>query len=170
MQLTRDNDGTLVMREVTILPGSYRNFSGAPDNFNPAGGKRYFNVVIDDPDIAQELRDEGWNVKIKPPREEGDIPFCFLKVAVAFPKPGSKARDLDISMFKSNGVNRLTEETIGCLDGAFITNANVAIRPYHWETAGGSGIAAYVQGLHVWIKEDYFASDYDGYDPMDAPF
>lgn len=169
MNIRKENDGTIIVEGASILPGSYRNFTGAPDSFNPAGGKRYFNFVIDDPETAQQMREDGWNVKIKPPREEGDTPFCYLKVAVAFPKPGSKARPLDISMFKSNGVNRLNEDTVGLLDGAFITSANMAIRPYHWESAGNSGIAAYVQELHVWVKEDYLSNDYDGFDD-EPPF
>ena len=168
MNIRKEKDGTLIVEGATILPGSYRNFSGAPDSFNPAGGKRYFNFVIDDAEAAQQMREDGWNVKIKPPREEGDSPFCFLKVAVSFPKPGSKGRPLDIAMFKAKGVNKLDEETVGLLDGAFITNANMTIRPYHWQTAGGSGIAAYVQELHAWVKEDYFSSDYDEYG--DIPF
>lgn len=162
MNITIEKDGVLVIEDATILPGTYRNFSGAPDQFNPGGGKRYFNFVIDDPEVAQQMRDDGWNVKIKPPREEGDTPFCYLKVGVAFPKPGSKARPLDIAMFKSNGINKLDEDTIGLLDGAFIERANLSVRPYYWDPNNPSRKAAYVTELHAYVREaSHFASDYD---------
>ena len=171
MNIIRENDGTLIVEDAQILPGSFRNFSGAPDQFNPNGGKRYFHFVIDDPEAAQQMREDGWNVKIRPPREEGDSPFCYLKVAIAFPRPGTKARPLDIGMFKPNGANKLDEDTIGLLDGAFITKANISIRPYHWESAGNTGIAAYCQVLHAWVKEEHFASDYAAYESgEDNPF
>ena len=39
----------------------FRNLSGKPDKFNSQGGKRNFAVVIDDPDVADNLIKEGWN-------------------------------------------------------------------------------------------------------------
>ena len=67
----------------------YRNFAGAPSKFNREGD-RNFAVVIDDQDIAEALTEKGWNVKIKPPREEGDEPFMFLPVKVKFNDRGPK--------------------------------------------------------------------------------
>lgn len=160
-------DGRLIVEGAQILPGAFRNFSGAPDQFNPGGGKRYFHFVIDDPEVAQQMRNDGWNVKIKPAREEGDIPFCYLKVAVAFPnfQKNPKARPLDIAIFKSNGVNRLDETTVGLLDGAYITQANITMRPYCWDQSDPSKKAAYVQELHAFVQESaHFASDYDEFE------
>lgn len=163
-RITKTPEGLLVAEGVTILPGTYRNFAGLPDQFNPGGGKRYFNFVIDDPEAAQEMKNDGWNVKIKPPREEGDTPFCYLKVAVAFPKPGSRARDLDIAMFKSSGVNKLDESTIGLLDRAYITKANIVVRPYNWDQNDPNKKAAYVQELHAYVQEEsHFSADYDDF-------
>jgi hypothetical protein len=52
----------------------FRNFAGRGDKFNREGD-RNFAVMIPDEDMANELADRGWNVKIKPPREDGDLPF-----------------------------------------------------------------------------------------------
>ena len=48
----------------------WKNFSGERDKFNP--GKRGFSVVIDDTVMADELRQEGWNVKDRPLQEGAD--------------------------------------------------------------------------------------------------
>ena len=40
------------------------------DKFNP--GKRGFSVVIDDAVMADELKQEGWNVKERPLQEGAD--------------------------------------------------------------------------------------------------
>ena len=52
----------------------YKNFSGKPSAFNREGD-RNFSLVIPNIEIADALKDKGWNIKIKPPREEGDEPF-----------------------------------------------------------------------------------------------
>ena len=52
----------------------YRNFRGEGSKFNREGD-RNFAVVIDDAKWADLLTNEGWNVKIKPPRDEDDEPF-----------------------------------------------------------------------------------------------
>ena len=67
----------------------YRNFSGTGSKFNREGD-RNFAVVIPDQDIADELVNRGWNVKIKPPRDEDDTPFMFLPVKIKFNERGPK--------------------------------------------------------------------------------
>ena len=67
----------------------YRNFSGTGSKFNREGD-RNFAVVIPDQDMADELVNRGWNVKIKPPRDEDDAPFMFLPVKIKFNERGPK--------------------------------------------------------------------------------
>ena len=56
----------------------YRNFSGAPSQYN-ADGDRNFCFIIEDEKQAKELQKDGWNVKI---RETEDGTFSFMKVKV----------------------------------------------------------------------------------------
>ena len=104
----------------------YRNFAGAPSKFNREGD-RNFAVVIEDQDIAEALTEKGWNVKIKPPREEGDDPFMFLPVKVKFNERGPRVY-LQNSL---GGRNRVTldEDTVGILDNVDIINVDLDIRP-----------------------------------------
>ena len=59
----------------------YRNFAGRGDKFNREGD-RNFAVIIPNEELAHDLIDRGWNVKIKPPRDEHDTPFMILPVKV----------------------------------------------------------------------------------------
>ena len=61
------------------------NFAGRGGMYNREGD-RNFLVVLDSVDIANELARDGWNVKIKEPREEGcPFPmFLFLLFCVVF--------------------------------------------------------------------------------------
>ena len=135
----------------------YRNFAGAPSKFNREGD-RNFAVVIDDQDIAEALTEKGWNVKIKPPREEGDEPFMFLPVKVKFNERGPGVY-LQNSL---GGRNRVTldEDTVGILDNVDITNVDLDIRPYDWDVQGKTGRTAYLQSICVTQEVDRFLDRY----------
>lgn len=135
----------------------YRNFAGAPSKFNREGD-RNFAVVIEDQDIAEALTEKGWNVKIKPPREEGDEPFMFLPVKVKFNERGPRVY-LQNSL---GGRNRVTldEDTVGILDNVDITNVDLDIRPYDWDVQGKTGRTAYLQSICVTQEVDRFLDRY----------
>lgn len=135
----------------------YRNFAGAPSKFNREGD-RNFAVVIEDQDIAEALTEKGWNVKIKPPREEGDEPFMFLPVKVKFNDRGPKVY-LQNSL---RGRNRVTldEDTVGILDNVDIINVDLDIRPYDWDVQGKTGRTAYLQSICVTQEVDRFLDRY----------
>ena len=135
----------------------YRNFAGAPSKFNREGD-RNFAVVIDDQDIAEALTEKGWNVKIKPPREEGDEPFMFLPVKVKFNERGPRVY-LQNSL---GGRNRVTldEDTVGILDNVDIINVDLDIRPYDWDVQGKTGRTAYLQSICVTQELDRFLDRY----------
>ena len=133
----------------------YRNFAGEVSQFNRAGD-RNFSVLIEDEQIANELRDHGWNVKIKQAREEGDTPFMHLPVKVKF-------NDRGPSVYLVSGSNRvkLDEETIGMLDSIDILGVDLDIRPFDWEVNGKAGRAAYLQSICVTQDIDRFAQRFE---------
>ncbi len=147
----------------------FRNFKGEDTKFSK--GLRSFSVVIDDPQKAQQLLDDGWNVKILKPREEDDIPTHHIQVAVSFEHVPPKI----FMITGSSGRKKKTlldEESVAALDYADISNADVSITPYSWEVNGKSGVKAYLKTLYVTIEEDEFASkyDFDGQNNDDLPF
>lgn len=131
----------------------YRNFAGRGDKYNREGD-RNFAVVIPDEDMANELTNLGWNVKIKPPREDGDTPFMFLPVKVKFNDRGP-----NVYLKTGNVQNRLDEESVGLLDNIDIIGVDLDIRPYDWSVNGKEGRTAYLQSIRVVQDIDRFAGD-----------
>jgi len=125
----------------------FRNFKGEATQFNRAGDRNF--CVVLDPDTAEMLRADGWNVKYKDPREEGDDPLIYLKVKVAF---GNYPPT--IKQITSGGATRLDEDTVMVLDTAAIENVDLIISPYEYEVNGKHGVAAYLKKMYVTIAED----------------
>jgi hypothetical protein len=154
MNITFAPGGILQIDNARIV---FRNFSGAASKYNRAGD-RNFALVIDDQNIAERLIENGWNVKIKPPREDGDIPFMYLQVKVKFNDRGPNCY-----LHTGSRMIKLDEEMIGMIDDIDIMNIDLDIRPYDWTLDDGkSGRTAYLQSVKVTQRVDRFAADMDG--------
>lgn len=151
MKLTFAPRGILQIDDARI---TYRNFSGVGSKFNREGD-RNFAVIIEDEETANLLIEEGWNVKIKPPREDGDSPFMILPVKIKFNDRGPA-----VYLITGNRKNELDEDTIDCLDNVDILSVDLDIRPFDWEVNGKTGRTAYLQAIHVIQEVDRFAERY----------
>lgn len=138
----------------------YRNFAGRGDKYNREGD-RNFAVVIPEEEMANELTNLGWNVKIKPPREDGDTPFMFLPVKVKFNDRGP-----NVYLKTGDVQNKLDEESVGLLDNIDIIGVDLDIRPFDWDVNGKQGRTAYLQSIRVIQDVDRFAGD-DGNFPRE---
>ena len=147
--------GILQIDDARII---FKNFEGRGDKFNREGD-RNFSLLIEDENTANALIKEGWNVKIKPGREEGDDPFMRLPVKVKFTDYGP-----NVYLVTGNRRNELDEESIGCLDNIEIESVDMDIRPYDWEVNGRTGRTAYLQSMEVVQRIDRFAASYSGND------
>lgn len=143
--------GIIQIDDASII---YRNFAGEASKFNRAGD-RNFAVVISEQWIADALVQEGWNVKIKPPREEGDGVFMYLPVKVKFNDRGPK-----VYLKTGDRMNLLDEESVSMLDHIDIISVDMDIRPYDWDVNGQTGRTAYLQSMCVTQDVDRFAERY----------
>lgn len=137
-------DNTVLMEGVRIL---FRNFEGKEGQYNRAGD-RNFSVVLPS-DVADAMERDGWNVKRKDPREEGDEGLIHLPVTVSY-----KGRPPRVVMISSRGRTELGEGEIEVLDYVDILNVDLIVHPYEWTVNGKSGVKAYLKSIFVTIEED----------------
>ena len=132
----------------------WKNFSGERDKFNP--GKRGFSVVIDDVVMADELRQEGWNIKERPLQEGADPSEQEWTLPVKL----NMNRYTQVWLIVGNHKTLLDENTVAQLDVVDIIDCDISSRPYEWEMSGRTGITAYVDSMYVTIRENKFAEKY----------
>lgn len=161
-------NGYLEINDARII---WPNFSGRGDRFNREGD-RNFHVVIPDQEICDALLADkneygnSWNVKIKPPREEGDAPFMHMLVKVKFNGKGP-----NIYLVSGNKQVPLNEDTVSCLDNIDILSVDMDIRPYDDILPNGTSFrAAYLSAMRVYQRVDRFANDFNQDDDHELPF
>lgn len=156
-------NGYLEINDARII---WKNFSGRGDRFNREGD-RNFSLVIPTQEDCDALRNDtnkygdGWNVKIKPPREEGDTPFMHMPVKVKF---NGRGPNVYLDRGPKKEPLQLTEETIACLDDMDILSVDLDIRPYDDKLPNGNTFrTAYLSAMKVYQRLDRFAAPSDEY-------
>ena len=153
----------LILENVEILPGGFKNFSGKPGQFN-AEGDRNFCVVIPD-ELVPAMEDDGWNIKTLNGRDDGDPDKHFIRVKVRF----NSNRPPKVVMISSGGQTQLDEESVDVLDWMDILSADMAINPYHSEYQGKPHVTGYLKSLYVTIEEDELDRKYATVPEIDMP-
>ena len=137
----------------------FRNFSGKEGRFNTKGNRNF--CVLLDPDDAQLLIDEGWNVRFLKPRDPEEEEVPYMQVKVQYGEHGNPiiylVTEIDGKLVRKN---KLSEEEVDVLDWAEIKKVDMVIRPYNYNVNGKTGIKGYLKTMYVTIKEDPFAANY----------
>lgn len=139
-------DNTVIMEGVRII---FRNFAGKEGQYNREGD-RNFAVLLDEK-VANDMAEDGWNIKWLKPREEEEEEEqqAYMSVSVNF-----KGRPPRVVLVTSRGRTNLDEDSVEMLDWADITNVDLIVRPYEWSVNGKTGIKAYLQSIYITIEED----------------
>ena len=149
-------NGYLEINDARII---WKNFSGRGDRFNREGD-RNFHLVIPTQEDCEMQNDknqygDGWNVKIKPAREDGEAPFMHMLVKVKF-----NGRGPNVYLVSGNKQVSLNEDTISCLDEIDIMSVDLDIRPYDDTLPNGTSFrTAYLSAMRVYQRVDRFAAE-----------
>lgn len=126
------------------------NFAGDPKRDRFGSDERKANLVIPDIDLARELIDEDFNIRVTKPRvgeEEGFVPRYFVKVKLNYdskwPPKVYLVTDEDNSVL-------LDEESVACLDDIWVDRVNAVLNRYE----GPNGKSLYVKSMEVYQKFD----------------
>ena len=151
MEITFFKDDSFQVDDAKI---TFRNFAGAPSQYNREGD-RNFVLVIPDEDIAEQLTERGYNVKVKPPRDEEDTKFIYLPIKLKFNTRGPR-----IYLRTGNAHAIINEDIAIMLDDIDIQSVSMDVRPYDWELGNKTGRAAYLSAMEVTQNIDRFAARY----------
>ena len=152
MQITFKQRGIVGIDDCNII---FRNFEGRKDRYNMQG-KRNFCLKIDNPEDAEALIKDGWNVRIKPANIEGEAPKMHLPVNVNF-------NDRGPNIWLNTGVARrkMREDEVHRLDFISILSVNMDIAPHRYMKDDGSwGKTAYLRGMEIFQDVDRFDDAY----------
>ena len=152
----------------------FKNFKGEKSPKN-RDGKKTFCVVIDDEEIADRMREDGFNV-----RKWRD--YDILTVRCNFRENGSGPHVVINSYSNNNGKLKLTacvecdNDTVGRLDDIRYDWVDLSINPYRYEKDDESyGYSAYLSEMYVNVirsalEEKYAAMEGPEDDEDDTPF
>lgn len=141
---------------------AFRNFAGKEGQYNREGD-RNFVLILEDPAVAQQMADDGWNIKYLRPREEGDDPTPYVQVSVSY-----KSRPPRVVMITSRGRTDIPEEMLEILDWVDIASVDLIINPYQWAVNGKTGIKAYLKSIYITIQEDELERKYADVKEIDS--
>lgn len=145
-----DEAKTFMVEDARII---FRNFAGKEGQYNREGD-RNFAVILPD-DVAEQMLEDGWNVKYLEARDEGDTATAYISVAVNF-----KNRPPRVVLLTSTSRTQIDEDAVEVLDYVDIKTADLIARGYDWAVGDKSGTKAYLQSLFITIEEDALEMKY----------
>lgn len=139
----------------------FRNFSGKEGQYNREGDRNF--AVVLTAEAAEEMIQDGWNVRYLDAREDGDPDTPYIQIAVSF-----KQRPPRVILLTSTSRTQLDEASVEVLDWADVLVADLIARGYEWNVNGKTGTKAYLQSLFVTIEEDALERKYAVHDHLSS--
>ncbi len=138
----------------------FRNFSGIERQYN-SEGDRNFSLILE-PELADQMRKDGWRVKQLKAREEGEEGDYHMKVIVNY----KKGRPPQCVLVTSKNRTELGPDEVGMLDVADIKNVDLIINGW-WSDMNGGGYSAYLKTIFVTVNEDPLQLKYADMEPSE---
>lgn len=153
--------GTVTIENARII---FRNFAGKEGQYNREGD-RNFAVVLPE-DVAQQMLEDGWNVKYLAAREEGESDTPYVQVSVNY-----KGRPPRVVMITQRGDTAqrvtLTEDLVELLDYADLSTVDLILNPYQWAVSGKTGVKAYLKSIFATVQQDELERKYADIEEVD---
>ena len=129
------------------------NFSGDPNRDKYGNTERKANLVIPDISMARQLIDEGFNVKMTKPREgdeEGFVPTYDVVIKLAYRNRNGEPKQWPpkVLLVVEDSVTELDEESVSCIDYAWIDRVNVVLNKYESDR----GKSLYIKTMEVFQR------------------
>ena len=120
---------TITIRNANVN-GAQANFSGIPRGPKDREGDRHFLIRLE-PELAEELQNDGWNVKWTKERPDNPEyePYPYLKVKINY---NLRKKPAVYMVTKHNKV-LLNEDTISELDGCYFEKVDVTISRIYYK-------------------------------------
>ena len=131
------------------------NFSGDPERDKYGSAERKANLVIPDINIARQLIDEGFNVKMTKPKEgeeEEFIPTYYVVIKLAYRDRNGEPKQWPpkVLLIVEDNMTELDEESVKCIDYIWIDKVNVVLNKYESDR----GKSLYVKTLEVFQRTE----------------
>lgn len=143
----------------------FKNFTGREGQFNEEGVRSVGCILPDD--IAEVMKEDGWNVKYLKPREEGDLPKPWVPIAVSYrnrpPRVVLIAKRINqVTQELEQVRTAIGEDLVQMLDFADMANVDLIINPFQWgpNNRGETGVKAYLKSIYVTIRMDALEEKY----------
>lgn len=148
----------ILIEDAYLMPGPFRNFSGAKTKYNAEGDKNF--CVKLPPELVEPMMSSGWNVRPTQPFHNGDPVEYYIQVKVNY---NSEYPPKVVRILSATGrATLLNKDTVCQLDHDVVLKADVLIHPYIWEVNGATGIKAYLKTAYFTVLEDVLEAKYAG--------
>ena len=155
----RFNNGEIAVENAVII---WTNFAGAPTKYDRNGGKRTFTLVLPE-HMANELQDEGWNIKFREPKDEDSDPLYFTEIAINLDARKPPQFTVFTEFAGKKRARPLRGDAIGELDNIDIESVDlvIGVHRYDGDKYTAKGYANVVNVIQA--KDEYFGDKYAEY-------
>lgn len=156
----------LIIKDAQLLSRPYRNFEGRTGDFNPTG-TREFGVIIEDPELAQQMAANLWNVKTITNRDGREFmggikcngeDLHWIKIKVKYKdKKGERLTPPNIIIRTENNERNYMEDDLKDLDSADLMDIQLKINVDHQVINGKPMTIGYLSAMRAtMIDDDYW--------------